>query len=403
MMKKVTVMLGVIVLVSAGIRVHSQTLNSPSAGLAKERSVYQVVGEVMSIEKAPGRVNIKTGANELLAISLDENTVYKRVPPGETNLNKAVTVTLAEIGVGDQVYARGVMSDTGERLAVRQLVIMSKVDILNKHEQQREEWRKRGIVGTISALNNASKEITLLARSADGNKLLIIAAGGDVQFRRYAPESARFSSAQAGSFSELKVGDQLRALGEKSSDGARFTPEEIVSGSFRTVAGTVTEINAATGEIKINEVNTKRPFTVVTTKESLVRRMSPELTALLVPQKGASAAGAQGNPLPTKPPGSAVLVTNGKPRTAAGAGFDVEEELDKLKVVTISELQPGEMIIVSSTNGKDPSRLTAIAIITDVNALLKSLQGNVQSSAKNEVNTPLGLPSSLQSISIGLP
>jgi hypothetical protein len=122
-------------------------------------------------------------------------------------------------------------------------------------------------------------------------------------------------------------------------------------------------------------------------KESLVRRISPELSALLSPKKqGAS------------PDGSQKVGP-----TVRGASFDVTEELEKLKAVTISELQPGEMIIASSTIGKGTSRLTAIAVITGVSELLKALQQSAPPSARNDINTPLGLPSSLQSISIGLP
>ena len=82
---------------------------------------------------------------------------------------------------------------------------------------------------------------------------------------------------------------------------------------------------------------------------------------------------------------------------------DVEEELEKLQAVPISELKPGEMVMVTSTIGKDASRLTAIALIGGINPLVKALQGNAPPSPRNELNTALGLPSSLSSISIGLP
>ena len=392
-MKRVAFILVVLaVFFNAGVSVSGQTLNTAAVNSAKTSRVYQLVGEVMSIEKTASQVSIKTKENELVAISFDENTDYKRVPPGETTLNKAVPVTLADIAIGDQVYARGVISENGSRFPVRQLVIMAKVDIARKREQERADWRKRGIVGSVKAINNTSKEISLLARSPEGNRPITITTGEGVRYRRYAPESVKFSSARPSSFAELKVGDQVRALGEKSADGSRFTPEEIVSGSFRTLVGTITEVNATTGEIKINDLSTKRPLTIVTKAESLVRRISPELIALLVPKKGQPPPGAQGGAAPAN---TSAPVANKKP--------DVEEELEKLKTLAISELQPGEMVIVTSTIGNDASRLTAIAVLTGVNALVKALQANVPPASRNELNTALGLPSSLQSISIGLP
>ncbi len=75
--------------------------------------------------------------------------------------------------------------------------VMSKGDIAEKREREREEWRKRGIAGTISAINADMKEITVDARTAEGAKPVVIATTAETKFRRYAPDSVRFSDAQA--------------------------------------------------------------------------------------------------------------------------------------------------------------------------------------------------------------
>ena len=84
-----------------------------------------------------------------------------------------------------------------------------------------------------------------------------------------------------GSFAELKVGDQLRALGTKSADGSRFTPEEIVTGSFQTISGTITEIDAEKKEIKIKDLQSQQPVTIAISKDSSMRRLTPEMIAAL--------------------------------------------------------------------------------------------------------------------------
>jgi Cu/Ag efflux protein CusF len=388
-MKIVSLILVVIAAFFAEVNVSGQTTSIGSDNAAKTSKVYQLVGEIVSLDTTASQVSIKSKESEPIALSLDATTDYKRVPPGETTLSKAVAVTLADIAVGDQVYARGMTSDSGSRLPVRQLVIMSKVDIARKHEQERAEWRKRGIAGSIKAINPATKEITLMARAAEGTRPITIAVGDAIRYRRYAPESVKFSSAQPSSFTELKVGDQVRALGDKSADGTRFTAEEIVSGTFRTQVVTITEVNAETAEIKTTDLSTKQPVTIVTKEESLVRRISPELIALLVPKK--------------VPPAQGGAQAAATPAPAPNKKVDVEEELEKLQAVPISELKPGEMVMVTSTIGKDASRLTAIALIGGIDPLVKALQGNAPPSPRNELNTALGLPSSLSSISIGLP
>jgi hypothetical protein len=276
-----------------------------------------------------------------------------RIPPGEKTKDKFIKISPADFGVGDSVFARGRMTEDRKSMPALEFYVMSQGDIAQQREREREEWRKRGIAGTISAVNADTKEITVDTRSAEGPKPVVIATKADTKFRRYAPDSVRFSDASASSIGELKAGDQLRALG--NADGAKFSADEIVTGSFQTIAGAITEVNAEKQEIKINDVQSKQPVTIVVSKDSLMRRLTPELlTALLPPQPG------------TKP------VTNAAP--AKGSG-DLQEMFDQLPALSLAELKPGESILISSTKGADPARVTAIAVVGGVGPLLQNSQG----------------------------
>ena len=66
-------------------------------------------------------------------------------------------------------------------------------------------------------------------------------------FRRYAPDSVKFADALPSSFAELKVGDQLRSLGNKDAAGTRVEAETIVFGSFVMAGGPVTAIDPRRG------------------------------------------------------------------------------------------------------------------------------------------------------------
>src|SRR5262249_24012689 len=220
--------------------------------------------------------------------------------------------------------------------------VMSKGDIAEKKERERSEWTKRGIAGSVSAVNADTKEITVDARTAEGPKPIVVATTAETKFRRYAPDSVRFSDAQPGSFGDLKVGDELRALGTKSADGARFTPEEIVAGSFQTISGTITEIDAAKKEHKIKDLKSQKPVTIGVTKDSSMRRLTPEMVAAL-----------------------------SAPAKASG---DLQEMFDQLPAFTLSELKAGDSILISSRKGTDPSRVTAIAVVSGVGPLLQNTQ-----------------------------
>ena len=66
---------------------------------------------------------------------------------------------------------------------------------------------------------------------------MVIHMSATTVVRRYAPGSVRFDQAVKRTLDQMKPGDQLRARGAKSADGATLEAEEIVSGNFRNLAG----------------------------------------------------------------------------------------------------------------------------------------------------------------------
>lgn len=405
-MKKTLAILALATLVySAGINAFGQTSQTPSAATGADKSITAtgVIGEVTALDPTAKQMTVKTDLGSVVTVALDENTSYMRIPPGEKTLDKATKVTLAEVGAGDRVFARGKVADDQKSVPARMVIVMSKADIAQKQERERAEWQRRGIVGTVTALNPATKEITLTARSREGaTPITIVAAGENIRFRRYAPGSVKFSDAKPSSLAELKTGDQLRALGDKSPDGARFTPEEIVSGSFRTVTGTVTAVDPATGEIKINDTQNRQPLTVVVSSDSLLKRFPQQMAAMFAqggpgggdsgppadasgrmqrPQGAPTGGGSQRAPQPPGAEGSRPTGPGGEQmggragmRGMGRGGVDFQEIVERLPPLTVAELKPGDTIIVSSTTGDQPSRVTAIALVAGVDALLNMMQ-----------------------------
>ena len=198
------------------------------------------IGEVKAIDPASNQLIVKTDAGSVVTVTVSDKTVYMRLAPGEKTLTNATKIAFADVAEGDRVWARGKVSEDLKSVPAAALIVMNKADIAKKQEAERAEWRRRGILGVVSAVNPETKEITISSRSMAGTQSVIIPVAEKVDMRRYAPDSIKFSDAKPGTINEVKVGDQLRALGERSPDGARFTAEKVVTGSFRTVAGTVT-------------------------------------------------------------------------------------------------------------------------------------------------------------------
>ena len=316
-------------------------------------TALSVMGVVSELKSDTHQVIVTTAAGNQVTVTLGDRTVYMRIPPGEKTKDKFIKISPTDFGVGDSVFARGRMTDERRAMPALEFYVMSKGDIAERRERERDEWRKRGIAGTISAVNAETKEITVDSRTAEGAKPVLITTTAETKFRRYAPDSVRFGDAKASGIGELKVGDQLRALGTKSADGMKFGADEIVTGSFQTIGGAITEVNAEKQEIKINDVQSKQAVTIVVSKDSLMRRLTPELLTALLPAK----------------PGA-----NSSPPPAKGSS-DLQEMFDQLPALSIAELKPGESILISSTKGADPARVTAIAVFSGVGPLLENGQG----------------------------
>jgi hypothetical protein len=378
-----------------------------SAGLASGQTpapqpANNVLGDVLTVDAASKQIYLKTDAGAVVVVTVSDATRIMKNPPGETKLDKATPMQLSEIAAGDRVLALGRPSADGKTLTgPRVVVVNTKADISAKQEAERAEWRRRGIVGVVSAVNPQTKEITVQTRGPQGPQPVVIAAGGaNVKLTRYAPDSIKFSDRKPSTFEEVKVGDQLRAKGDKSEDGTHFTPEEIVTGSFRTSLGTVTAVDTAKSEVTIKDAQTNQPLTVVVRPDSVLKQVPADMLTMMM---GGGTGGAGGGPGGGGPgaggagAGGAgggerrVVVTPGGqgggqggaqpaagqgagqgqgPRRVVGGGDFMQRMLDSLPPITLAELKPGTMVVVSSTVGADPTRVTAIQLVSNIEPIV---------------------------------
>src|SRR6266498_1612815 len=395
-----------LIAMAAVARGQATTPATPSQG---DPSITEngVIGEVKAIDAAAKQMIVKTDAGSVVTVALADKTIYRRLAPGEKTLTNATKITLADVAEGDRVWSRGKVSEDRKSVPATAVIVMTKADIAKKQDAERAEWRRRGILGVITGLKPESKEITISSRSMAGTQAVVIPVTEKVELRRYAPDSIKFSDAKPSTFAELKVGDQLRALGERSAEGTHFTPEKVVTGSFRMVAGAVTTVNAATGEIKINDMQTKQPLTIVVKQDAVLRKFAPMETGggMMMsrgpdsPGAGGQGAQAQGQRNPGGPGGPG----GGRPG-GGGGGFNINDMLERLPTVSIADIKVGDTIMVSSTQGTDPSRLTAIALVTGADTLLNMVAARQQQAGAGQSapNPAAGLGTGF-SFGIGLP
>jgi len=390
-------------LVAAGPAAYTQTPPAQTQGGDPAITATRAIGEVKTIDAAAKQIIIKTDAGSMVTVLLSDKTAYMRLAPGEQNLANAAKITFTDVAEGDRVWARGKVSDDRKSVPAAAVIVMTKADIAKKQEAERAEWRKRGILGVITALKPDTREITISHRSAAGMQTVTIPVVDNVEMRRYAPDSINFSDAKPSTFEELKVGDQLRALGDRTPDGLHFTPQKVVTGSFRTVAGTVTAVNAAAGEIKITDLEKKQPLVIVIKQDAVLRKFpsTGEMGGMMGGGRPGGDGGAPGGAQRPGGQGPGAQGAGGGPR-GGGGGFNIQDMLERLPTISLADLKTGDTIIVSSTKGVDPSRLTAIALVSGADTLLAMLAPRPQGGGQTAPNPAAGLGSGI-SFGIGLP
>jgi hypothetical protein len=375
----------------------------------------RVIGEVTAIDGNTNHITVKSDSGAPVTATVDAKTRYLRVPPGAQDLKNAAAITFDDVALGDRAFVRGHLSEDQKSIAAVAVIIMTKAELAKKQERDREQWRRRGMAGPVTGVNADTKEITISTRTREGSKPVVVEAAEKVDFRRYAPDSIRFSDAKPSSFAELKVGDQLRVLGDKNADGTRIKAEAIVSGSFRNIAGLIKTIDASASQVTLQDLVAHKAVTVRFTPETALRRLPPAMAYMLARRNsgaqggagGAPGAGegarregtAEGVPGPSRPDGAKPGAGGAPPENEqfAGAGgmrrgnMDFQEILERMPALKLADLKVGDAIMLSATNGTDGARVTAINVLAGVEPLLTAApQGGQQ--IFGSWNFDIGLP-----------
>jgi hypothetical protein len=368
----------------------------------------QVSGKVTEINASAGQITIKTAAGSVVLASVNEKTTYQRIPPGETDKSKAEQTSLTEITVGDGLIARGYVAADQKSVPAQQIYVVSQSEIAKKNQAEKIAWA-RGAKGIVKSVNPSTKEVTVGSSSLSGAPQLITVSLDKAKIRQYPPDSIpRYESAKPAEFEQIKVNDQFNAKGEKSTDGTHLAAQEVLFGTFKIVGGTVTGIDAATNTVKINDLTTKKPLTIVFKPESVIRRLPPQMAMMFGGMGGAGGPGGPGGPGAGAPGGGQARPQGegqagqgprpqgagpagpggqggpGGPGRMGGGGGTMADMLERWPTISISELKVGDTILMSSLPGSDPTQFTAIQLVTGAESLLAMAAARQQAGGRQQ-------------------
>lgn len=365
-----------IALAAMSIAVAGPAQDRPQPAEGQQGTAGAVARNVGSVKSISGKTLVlKSDAGPEMTISLDDDgTRIVRLAPGQTDLKSATPLTLQEIQVGDRMLVRGRSGESGSIVATS-IVVMKKTDVAQKQQQEREDWQKRGAGGIVSKIDAASGAITV---AVTPTVRLAVKTSKDTAFLRYAPNSVKFAAAQKGTLDQLKVGDQLRARGNRSADGKEIAAEEVISGTFRNIAGTISSIDAANNTITVKDILAKKSVVVKLSADSQLRKLQPQIAqrlAFFLKAGGPAAQGEANGSAPAAGGSSSPAVPSGA-NGAAGGGSrpggapDFQQILSRIPSATLAELQKEDAVMIVATQGATGGEVTAITLLGGVEPIL---------------------------------
>jgi hypothetical protein len=372
-------------------RAYAMPPSQQPQGAAAPRAVAKRIGVIKSIDGTEITLTPESGPE--VKITVQAATQIVRFAPGETNVNNATPIQLQDLQVGDHIRATGWATADNLPLPVLKIAVMKHSDLDAKHQQDLQDWQKRGAGGLVSAVDPAAGTVTISVTSFTGKKNIVIHASKATVIRRYAPDSVKFDDARPSTLQDVHPGDQVRARGDRNPDGTGLTAEEIVSGSFRNVAGTVDSVDASSSTLSVQDLLSRKTVLVKITADSQLRHLPPEMAQRIAMRlKGGAAGGAA--------PASGAAPTSGSGQTAAGQAAnqaassggtaeggmgargggmggrpggapDLQQMLSRLPAASLADLHKGDAVILVSTEGTAGVG-TAIQLVSGVEPILQA-------------------------------
>ena len=343
------------------------------------------VGAIKSI--SGNTITLTADAGGDMAVQVQDATKFLRIAPGQKDLKDVTHILLADLQAGDRILVRGRLVDDGKTVLAATVIVMKKADIAEKQSHEREEWQRHGVGGLVTSVDAANGTIAVAVPSMGEKKTVAVHLSKKTLLRRYASDSVRFDDAKPAPLDQIKLGDQLRARGSRSSDGADFTAEEIVSGTFRNIAGTISALDASAGTLTVQDLVSKKPIAVRVTAESQLRKLPPQMaqriaarlkgTPTETPASSSAPAGSSASAEPTTKPGgppfggSGSNGTGGAARPGGGTG-DLQQMISRIPTSALGDLQKDDVVMIVATEGGSHGVPTVIILLGGVEPILEA-------------------------------
>jgi hypothetical protein len=373
-------------------------------GNAAPQKVPSALGTIKSI--SGNMMLLTTDSGSDVKVQLPSDVKVLQVEPGSKDLKEANPLQVSDLQVGDRILVQMKPGEDASSFVALRVIAMKKADIAQRQAKEREEWLRHGIGGLVKSVDAANNTVTIGTMSAAGSKDVTIHVAKNTILRRYAPGSIKFDEAKPAPITDIHSGDQLRARGTRSPDGSEFTADEIVSGSFRNIAGPIVAVDAGAGTLTVNDIATKKTVQLKVTPDTQMRKVpQPVAQRIAMRLKGDSGAAGggtagQGGGQPTarglpagdgqgQSGGAGGSGGSGQRGGGGGGGGDMQQMLSRLPASPLGDFQKGDVVMLVATSGQT-EQTTVITMLGGVEPILQASTGSQAESILSPWNMSQG-------------
>jgi uncharacterized membrane protein YgcG len=347
--------------------------------------VMRYLGSITAING--DTLTVKTDAGDVHQVEVPATAVLKRIAPGEKDLSKAEPLEYSGLDVGDRVLVTLDPNFTGAPPQAARIIAIKQADVARKQEAENAAWNQ-GVHGLVKSVDATTGVIVVTTRMVPITKDVTVNTTAATVLKRYALGSVVFDQAQPAPIGAIHPGDQLWARGTKNADGTAIAADGVVSGSFRSIPGTVISTDVAASTVTVKNLSTKKPVTVRISADAQLRRLDDTVAnAIAAGLRGNSAGGGGrgaygGGGATNGGTGGGQRSFNqgggsgGGQRTfsqGGGAGrgrMDLETILERAPQIQLAALKKNDAVMIVAT--EDASGLSAVKLLAGVEPLLEA-------------------------------
>jgi len=353
-----------------------------------QSAIAKRIGTIKAINGS-ALILVSTSGPEVTA-TVQPNARILRLAPGDKDLKNAIPLQVQELHIGDTVRVRGSGSADGNSISALEVIVITQAAVAAVSDRIRQDWQKRGLSGMVESVDTAAATVTISIPSLTAKKTVVVHTTKDTVVYRYAPDSAKPEDAKPSNLAEIHSGDQLRARGNKNTEGTEITAEEIYAGVFPQYTATVKSVDPSSGILSVQDLVSKKTLQVKISTDSQLHKIPAEmaqmfamrLRGMMPPGTPGAAGGSQGGAKPAVPANGQTPSPAGSTWSGGGNGGgmrsggppDFQRMLSRMPSATLADLnlQKGDAVIILATEGTATSPHTAITLLSGVEPILQA-------------------------------